>query len=83
MECAHASVATDDPPTRTPPAAADRSQSALKGAAREYTAPDHSFGETFPGKQPPTIQLSLFDAGVTNCVAGFPKRRVTNRCDKT
>jgi len=42
-------------------------QLAIKGEVREYVAPDHTRGEQFPGKQLPTVQLSLFDAGVQRC----------------
>lgn len=49
-------------------------QTALVGEVGEYQVPDHSVGESFPGRQPSTVQLSLFDAGVTNAVDGFPKR---------
>ena len=31
--------------------------------ALPYTPPDHSYGEQFPGKQAPSHQLSLFEAG--------------------
>ena len=60
-------------------------QTALAGEVGEYIAPDHSVGENFPGRQPSTVQLSLFDAGVTNAVDGFPKKyRVSSvpKCDK-
>jgi hypothetical protein len=59
------------------------SQSALRGSAREYVAPDHAYGESFPGKQAPTVQLSLFDAGVTNAVEGFPKKCSVKKPDKS
>lgn len=49
-------------------------QTALAGEVVEYVAPDHTAGENFPGRQPSTVQLSLFDAGVTNAVDGFPKK---------
>ncbi len=52
------------PPARPPPPTDGFSQLALKGQVREYVAPDHSWGEKFPGKQSPTLQLSLFEAGV-------------------
>ena len=39
-------------------------QLAIKGEVQAYVAPDHTRGEKFPGKQLPTVQLSLFDAGV-------------------
>jgi hypothetical protein len=38
-------------------------QTALAGVVSEYVTPDHQPGEQFPGRQPPTTQLSLFDAG--------------------
>ena len=60
-------------------------QTALAGEVGEYQVPDHSVGESFPGRQPSTVQLSLFDAGVTNAVDGFPKKyRVSSvpKCDK-
>lgn len=40
-------------------------QTALAGVAREYVTPDHQPGEQFPGRQPPTTQLSLFESGIT------------------
>lgn len=43
------------------------SQLALKGEVRAYVPPDHTRGEQFPGKQSPTVQLSLFQAGVRRC----------------
>jgi hypothetical protein len=49
-------------------------QLAIKGEVREYVVPDHSQGERFPGKQPPTVQLSLFDAGVQRCGAVMSKK---------
>ena len=62
-------------PPRSPVLApAAFSQLSLKGQAREYVAPDHSRGEQFPGKQLPTVQLSLFDAGVQRCSAGVSKK---------
>jgi len=39
-------------------------QQALKGEVKEFVPPDHSWGEQFPGRQAPTTQLSLFEAGV-------------------
>ena len=50
--------------TRPPPSTDGFSQLALKGQVCEYVAPDHRWGESFPGKQSPTLQLSLFEAGV-------------------
>ena len=50
--------------TRPPPPTDGFSQLALKGQVREYLPPDHRWGESFPGKQSPTVQLSLFEAGV-------------------
>ena len=32
--------------------------------APEYRPPDHSYGETWPGKQRPSTQLTLFSVGV-------------------
>ena len=32
--------------------------------APEYTPPDHSYGASFPGKQRPSTQLTLFSVGV-------------------
>jgi len=55
----------DSPQATHPPPPTDGfSQLALKGEAQAYVAPDHSCGERFPGKQSPTLQLSLFEAGV-------------------
>ena len=31
--------------------------------AKEYVEPDHRFGESFPGAQAPTQQLTLFSVG--------------------
>ena len=39
-------------------------QQALRGEVREFVPPDHTYGESFPGRQPATTQLSLFEAGV-------------------
>lgn len=39
-------------------------QTALAGVAREYVTPDHQPGEQFPGRQPATTQLSLFESGI-------------------
>jgi hypothetical protein len=39
-------------------------QTSLAGVAREYVTPDHQPGEQFPGRQPPTTQLSLFESGI-------------------
>ena len=47
-----------------PPPSDGYLQLALKGEVRPFVTPDHSWGESFPGKQPPTQQLSLFEAGV-------------------
>ena len=38
-------------------------QRSISGDVIEYTPTDHSYGEQFPGKQPITTQLSLFDTG--------------------
>ena len=39
-------------------------QTSLAGVVREYVTPDHQPGEQFPGRQPPTTQLSLFESGI-------------------
>jgi len=39
-------------------------QQALRGEVQEFVPPDHRWGESFPGRQAPTTQLSLFEAGV-------------------
>ena len=79
------SVSTSAPEPQPRAPAVVYSQSALKGTVLEYVAPDHTYGESWPGKQAPTVQLSLFDAGVKNLVEGFPKKcrapRVS-KCDK-
>ena len=54
----------DSPKRPTPPPTDGFTQQALKGQVREWVPPDHSWGEKFPGKQSPTLQLSLFEAGV-------------------
>lgn len=51
-------------PLRPPPPADSFAQLSLKGQVRQYVPPDHTWGEQFPGKQSPTIQLSLFESGV-------------------
>ena len=62
-------------PPRSPTLApAAFSQLSLKGKVREYVAPDHSRGEQFPGKQLPTVQLSLFESGVQRCSVGVSKK---------
>ena len=38
-------------------------QTALVGEVGEYVEPDHAAGESFPGPQPSTTQLSLFESG--------------------
>ena len=38
-------------------------QTALMGEVAEYVEPDHAAGESFPGPQPSTTQLSLFETG--------------------
>lgn len=38
-------------------------QTALAGVVHEYVTPDHQPGEQFPGRQPATTQLSLFESG--------------------
>ena len=39
-------------------------QKALRGKVMEFVPPDHTYGESFPGRQTPTTQLSLFESGV-------------------
>ena len=53
---------TEPPPA--PPRERVLEQQALKGEVREFVPPDHRWGESFPGRQTPTTQLSLFEAGV-------------------
>jgi len=50
-------------------------QLALKGVVKEYVPPDHRWGESFPGKQPATQQLSLFEAGVKKVPPKVSRRR--------
>jgi len=38
-------------------------QTALAGVASDYVIPDHEPGKQFPGRQPSTTQLSLFETG--------------------
>ena len=38
-------------------------QTALIGEVQAYVEPDHAAGESFPGPQPSTTQLSLFESG--------------------
>ncbi len=38
-------------------------QTALAGEVGEYISPNHADGESFPGRQPSTTQLSLFETG--------------------
>ena len=78
---ASASTAAPEPQPRA--SAVVYSQTALKGAVQAYVMPDHSWGEQFPGPQTPTVQLSLFDAGVTNAVEGFPKKCRVKKPDKS
>ena len=42
--------------------------------AAPYVAPDHSWGEKFPGRQAPTEQLTLFSVGFarTHATAASP-----------
>ena len=51
-------------PPSPPPQHDGLLQLALKGVVQDYVRPDHSWGESFPGKQPATQQLSLFETGV-------------------
>ena len=48
---------------RVADACAELVQTALKGEVQPYVIPDHSWGENFPGRQPSTTQLSLFETG--------------------
>ena len=48
---------------RVADACAELVQTALKGEVQPFVAPNHSWGENFPGRQPPTTQLSLFETG--------------------
>jgi hypothetical protein len=48
---------------RVADACADLVQTALKGEVQPYVIPDHTAGESFPGRQPLTTQLSLFETG--------------------
>jgi len=48
---------------RVTDACADLVQTALKGEVQPYVIPDHTAGESFPGPQPSTTQLSLFETG--------------------
>lgn len=48
-------------------------QLSLKGELFEHIPPDHSEGEQFPGKQPETTQLSLFDTGFRRKSAQFSR----------
>lgn len=63
------------PPPERPPPSDGFSQLALTGRLCAYTTPDHSRGESFPGKQSPTLQLSLFEAGVTRVRTPVSSRR--------
>ena len=67
-----AATASPSPPSR-PPSNADTARAFQKllrinydvrQPAPEYTPPDHSYGETWPGKQRPSTQLTLFSVGV-------------------
>jgi hypothetical protein len=58
-------------PTTTPAAATERAFEKLlrinydaQHPAPEYRPTDHSWGETWPGKQRPSTQLTLFSVGV-------------------
>lgn len=57
-------------------------QTALMGEVGEYVEPDHAAGESFPGPQPSTTQLSLFETGfkrksgqMSLFETGFKRRR--------
>jgi len=67
---------------RVADACADFVQTALKGEVQVYVSPDHSWGANFPGRQPPTTQLSLFETGFKRKAgqrslfeAGFVRKR--------
>ena len=47
----------------------------LKGVVQSYVPPCHKLGEEFPGKQSPTTQLSLFEAGVKKVTPRVSSRR--------
>ena len=50
-------------------------QLSLKGVVQSYVPPCHKLGEEFPGKQSPTTQLSLFEAGVKKVTPSVSSRR--------
>ena len=57
-------------------------QTALMGEVQDYVEPDHAAGELFPGPQPSTTQLSLFESGfkrksgqMSLFETGFKRRR--------
>ena len=57
-------------------------QTALMGEVQAYVEPDHAAGESFPGPQPSTTQLSLFESGfkrksgqMSLFETGFKRRR--------
>jgi len=67
---------------RVADACADLVQTALKGEVQTFVSPDHTVGEHFPGRQPPTTQLSLFETGFKRKAgqrslfeAGFVRKR--------
>jgi len=62
----------------TPPSSDGFLQLSLKGVVQKYVRPNHSWGESFPGKQPSTQQLSLFEAGVVKKVVN-PKVSTSRR----
>ena len=63
-------------PPRSPTLApAAFSQLAIKGNVRPFVIPNHSQGEQFPGKQLPTVQLSLFQAGVQRAGTGVSNKK--------
>ena len=58
----------EESPPCSPPRARSASretlvQTALAGEVGDYVIPDHTNGESFPGRQPSTTQLSLFETG--------------------
>ena len=72
MSVARAVPPTPPPPARAPPDArgdaAPRKMLQInfdrRHPAPEYQPPDHSWGDSFPGKQKPSTQLTLFAVGV-------------------
>ena len=77
----------EESPPCSPPRARSTSretlvQTALAGEVGDYVSPDHQWGESFPGRQPSTTQLSLFETGfkrksgqISLFEAGFVRKR--------